>query len=176
MNQEKAEKIKKGVKKYEDIMKTYRDVDVATDRVFQKLYNGFYRIRQRPEHWYAHYYLMLEGLKNINMSFDDILKKLYQKTRRVEASFASKMFATQNPEYPLIDKWVLRHFGIILPGTNMNNRINIIIEKYKCLITCFEYLKSTDEGAKYIEEFDKICPDVHISDVKKIDFMLWQER
>jgi hypothetical protein len=34
----------------------------------------------------------------------------------------------------------------------------------------------TDEGWTIIGQFDKKFPDNRISDVKKIDFVLWQDR
>ncbi len=169
------ENIKSGVEKYKLIMKKYCEVNVSKDKDFQRLYNGFYRVAHRSKEWYLRYYQILEGLKIKNRSFEDILRALdIQGTGRIEASFSSKMCATRNPDYPIIDKWVLKRMGWSLPHTKASNRIEKTARLYDSLIRRYEDLLSNREGRRYIKWFDEICPKTKITKVKKIDFILWQ--
>jgi len=45
-------------------MNALNAVDVSNDRDFQKLFNGFYKMRQRKEDYYKAYFKYLEENKN----------------------------------------------------------------------------------------------------------------
>ena len=81
-----------------------------------------------------------------------------------------------NPDIPVWDSVVTnKHFGIKAP-TGTKEREQKIFERYR--LYCekyFEYLKS-EEGQMLVAMFDETFPDAGISDVKKIDFILWQDR
>lgn len=170
----KKENIKRGVEKYQLIMKMYDKFNVSKDKDFQRLYNGFYRVAHRPKDWYLCYYRMLEGLKTKNRTFKYILRKLHKRTGRLEASFSSKMYHTRNPDSPIIDKWVLKNMGLRLPLAHEDNRIEKTVQLYDNLIKRYKDLALSDEGKEYVERFNKICPNTKITKVKKIDFILWQ--
>ncbi len=157
-------------------MQRYLATNVAKDNEFQKMFNGFYRVRQRSREWYSHYYQMLEDLKVQNLNFGEILKELKSRTGRLEASFASKMYATKNPDYPIIDKWVLDNLDLRLPYTYENNRCKKIINLYGNIINWYDSFVSSKKGSESIKIFNEICPGSDISDVKKVDFILWQMR
>ena len=176
MNEEQRKKIKSGVRKYLAIMKGYWGTNVIVDTEFQKKFNGFYRIRQRDSNWYHHYYQILEELKTKNKKFDELLQEFKNRCNRIEASFISKMYATKNPEYPIIDTWVLKNLRLKLPYIYDKNRISKIINLYEKIIEWYSNLLSMDEGKNYIQQFDAIWPNCPITDVKKIDFILWQMR
>ncbi len=42
---------RKGIAQYLEIMDLLPHVDVSRDRNFQRKYNAFYRVRQRPSEW-----------------------------------------------------------------------------------------------------------------------------
>jgi len=61
------EKIKKaledthdGLMKYLEIMNLINTTDVSINKNFQRLYNGFYRMRQRKPEFYKEYFKYLE--------------------------------------------------------------------------------------------------------------------
>lgn len=176
MDKKQIIKIKSGVRKYQTIMRDYLATDITTSPEFQKKFNGFYRIRQRDSNWYYHYYQMLEELKTKNKKFDELLWEFKNRCNRIEASFISKMYATKSPEYPIIDAWVLKNLGFKLPYTYDKNRIPKIIKLYEKITEWYNNLLAIDEGKNYIQQFNTICPNRHITDVKKIDFILWQMR
>ena len=167
--------MREGVTKYLVIMNMYMEVDVSEDSGFQRRYNGFYVMAWRNEDWYANYYKMLEGLKKHSSSFEDILEALKKQSGKLEASFASKMYATRNPECPIIDKWVLKYMHLSLSySANQQNRFENAVQLYRDLIVRYKELSRSKEGKEYIKLFEGICPNSDISDIKKIDFILWQ--
>jgi len=174
LSPKEIEEIKKGVVKYQTIMSMYKRSNVLEDRDFQRLYNGFYVMGWRSKDWYSYYYKMLEGLKEHSSSFEDILKALKERSGKLEASFASKMYATRNPDYPIIDKWVLKYMHLSLPSANQQNRLEKTVQVYSDLIASFKELLRSKEGKEHIKLFDEIYPNSGISDTKKVDFILWQ--
>ena len=50
------DKVQIGIEKYSWIMKRVHETDVSVDIDFQRAFNGFYRMRQHPEHFYRVYY------------------------------------------------------------------------------------------------------------------------
>ena len=88
-------------------MARVHEADISSDAVFQKFFNGFYCIRQRPANFYQCCYSYLERNKNnLNLTFEDVVTYLYQETGSIHASFISKLLATVNPEMPIWDKIV----------------------------------------------------------------------
>ena len=64
-------KARKGIAQYLEIMELLPYVDVSRDRNFQRKYNAFYRVRQRPKEWYELYFAYLEGGKADPPSFEN---------------------------------------------------------------------------------------------------------
>ena len=60
------EKVKEGLNKYIAIMDSFYKLDVSIDANFKKRFNGFYRIKQRPQQFYHSLYSFLEENKNNN--------------------------------------------------------------------------------------------------------------
>lgn len=61
-----------GLDYYSRIMNNVRITNVATDRTFQKTFNGFYLVR-RNESWRNVYYNLFEELKYKTPSFEYII-------------------------------------------------------------------------------------------------------
>ena len=56
------------------------------------------------------------------INFPEALRALRERTGRLEASFASKLVATLDPNKPVIDKFVLSNFNLRLPYHGAANR------------------------------------------------------
>jgi hypothetical protein len=97
-------------------------------------------------------------------------------TGRVEASFASKLVATLEPDQPVIDKYLLLHFGLSLPTRTSRNRIENTVEVYEQLCRAYQPFISSTTGSLIRRLFDEEYPDSPIAKLKKIDFVLWQIR
>lgn len=177
MAKSKIEKIQSGIKKYQYLRQQLFVTDVSTNQDFQRMFNGFFRMGRRTQAYYNDYYCYLQQHKMTGISFADALTYLYLKHGRLEMSFVSKMVALVEPTFPIWDSVVTKgHFGITAPYANAKDRLHKGIEKYENYCRCYDtYMQSTSAKEK-IAEFERLFPRTDISDVKKLDFMLWQER
>ena len=169
----RLDKVKKGIGQYCAIMQQLQKTDVSADRDFQKQFNGFYRIRQRPAAFYNCYYAYLEQHKqDTQLNFRQVLEYLYEKTGAIHASFGSKLLATVRPEMPVWDKYVLKNLGLKPPYSYAKNRLEKVCALYDSICAWYQ----TQEARDRIQLFDSLFPGIDISEVKKIDLLLWQTR
>ena len=105
--EEAIKRAKPGIIQYLEIMRLFSQTNVSRDRDFQRKYNSFYRIRQRPPEWYQTYYDYMENLKGHSATFSEVLGYFKKQLNRYEPSFSSKLVATHCPSKPIWDKYVL---------------------------------------------------------------------
>jgi len=170
-------KIKDGVEKYTCLLQQIKFLDVSKDVQFQKSYNGFFRVRQKSTEFYDEYYIFMQDHKNSKtLSFEEILKHFYDKFNRIEASFSSKLLAMINPEMPIWDIHVLNNIGLEKPSYYSRERLSETIHLYSKICEWYKDFLKTDEAKNWIKLFDEQYPNYQISEVKKVDFILWQTR
>lgn len=143
---------------------------------FQRVFNGFYRVR-RNEEWRQHYYDLFVKAKAGQFDFEQIIYELYNKTGNVEASFSSKMLATLDASKPIWDQYVLQNLGLELTGRTQEEKLKNAVALYRQIVMWYADYLSTVEAQKNIAKFDRMLPDyAWISDTKKIDCLLWSKR
>lgn len=170
-------KIEKGLQKYQKIFVQFNQVNIANDRQFQKEYNGFFRVRQRTKEFYTEYYKFMELNKsNKNLTFGIILKHFYNLFNRIEASFSSKLLSIINPDMPVWDEFVLQNLRLKKPMQYDQNRIQKTIDLYSEILKWYNDFMQKEEAKRWIELFDLKYPKAGITNVKKIDLILWQVR
>ena len=161
------------------------DKSSINTRNYQKNFTNYYRVR-RDTCWLKKFYKYLDDNKdNTSITFEDILKKLsswehkIKKSKKnpdgigttIEASFASKLLSTINPNYPIWDSQVVRALNITLED---DNKINAYVKAYRELTEEIKKFIDSDDGRKAIQLFDKQFPNyTWINNYKKIDFYLW---
>ncbi len=170
------EKAKPGISKYLEIMRLFPICNVSLDKEFQKKYNHFYRVRQRNQEFYSVYFSYMEAQKGKKTTFEDAFNYLYSKLGRYEASFSSKLVATLNPSLPVWDAHVLKNICLKAPTYATKNRKEKIIYTYDKIINWYCNFLVSDEGKLIVNTFDQIIHEPEISDIKKVDFVLWQSR
>lgn len=165
-----------------------RETNVSTDRDYQRNYTSYYRVRRDAE-WLKQYYTYMEENKNNrDIEFADILRRLsniphkVRKTKSgsdratsIEASFASKMLATINENYPIWDSQVVRAVGLEIDAKLQGEaRIQAYIHAYEELTSKIKTFIDTPEGQECIRIFDERFPRyTYINPMKKIDHYLW---
>ena len=168
-----VERIRIGLQKYGSIMVRLHQTDVSKDRDFQRLFNGYYRIRQRSEGFYRSFYRYLEEHKfDTALTYDQVLTDLFQETGCIHASFSSKLLATVRPEMPVWDKYVLSNLGLKAPYYSCKDRFQKVLDTYQKICDWYQ----TPEALSKAAVFEASFPHADITDVKKIDFVLWQTR
>jgi hypothetical protein len=171
------EKAREGIGQYLNIMAMLPTVDVSTDRAFQRRFNHFYRIRQRSEDWYAEYYSFMERGKCNPPRFEDVLDHLHVSLGRYEPSFSSKLAATLAPDEPVWDQYVIQNTGQKAPAYSSSRKIERAKAVFQGIRKWYWECLESPEGRLMVEVFDELV-DQHdqITDIKKIDFVLWQIR
>lgn len=91
LNPEEA--FNKGIKEYlkldvyDGIMKSYRTIDLSDSKTsanFRRSFNGYYKIRRKPDWWDKYYSIFDEKVNSsVDPTFYDILFKLYIVRRQI---------------------------------------------------------------------------------------------
>jgi hypothetical protein len=166
--------VSKGLNVYLKIQNMLGSVNVSTDPSFQKLFNGYYKLRQLPSDFYKYYYDLMEKGKKRTPSFKEVLEDLYFKTGKIYCSYASKLVHTLDNNSPILDKYVLRWMGYSIQPTHSKKQKNAAISYYE---DAYENIKAEYgkiQKKKYMKsgfsEFDRLYLNFKdISNVKKID-------
>lgn len=124
------------------------------------------------------YFEIMEELKNNNeVDFATIFEHVKNIRGTCELSFSSKLIHTLNPTYPIWDSIVTKtHFNIAVPYFYKENKAQLCCESYELYKSEFiEYMK-TEEAKELVNMFNQAFPNNSITNIKKIDFILWQYR
>ncbi len=174
---EAIKKARKGITQYLEIMELLPEVNVADNREFQRKFNAFYRVRQRSLEWYLTYFACMQRHKERKPTFNDVLDDLYQSTGRYEPSFSSKLVATLDPEEPIWDVWVLANTGIAVPSYASKNKVERAKAAYAIIQAWYRQFLNSKDGEIVVRVFDRIVPEhANVTNLKKVDFVLWQTR
>ncbi|MCD7744319.1 MAG: hypothetical protein LUI13_03365 [Lachnospiraceae bacterium] len=171
-------KLLDGMNKYKQIMAVLYQTDVSTDMDFRRTFNRFFVMRSRTPLYYDKFYSFLEARKNVGATFEETLEELKSANGKLEVSFSSKLVHVIDPTQPIWDRNVsVLHFGMKVPGYGMPIAIRQkeVIKVYHDYCRRFyEYLES-NEGQELIHLFDGKHPNSGLTDVKKLDFILWAD-
>lgn len=171
------EKANEGIRQYLDIMAMLSTVDVASHKGFQRRFNHFYRIRQRSEAWYTEYYSFMERRKANPPIFEEVLEHLYETLGRYEPSFSSKLAATLDPDEPVWDQYVIQNIGQKAPAYSSPRKMQWAKVIFQGIREWYWERIESPEGRLMIDVFDQLVKQHdQITDIKKIDFVLWQTR
>jgi hypothetical protein len=133
---------------------------------------------RRNNEWRNKYFSYFEDNKdNKNICFSEIITYLYETTGNIEASFSSKMLATINQDRPIWDQYVLKNLGLELIGKNNIEKLQNAILLYDVIVRWYKDYMSTDNCKECLDLYNRNLPKYSmISDIKKIDFLLWSNR
>lgn len=164
-----------GIERYRFIMEKVQRVDVSLDEGFQKTYENFYTLGRYPKEFRRDYFAYMERCKETELSFEEALS-YFLKYGTLEVSFSSKLVHTLNPEQPIWDKNVTdQHFGYKIPTYGTKDREKKILDRYKRYKRDFLKYVASDDGKTIIRAFDEAFPETGFTDLKKVDFVLWQD-
>lgn len=149
--------------------------DVRVDKEFQRKFNAFYRVRRNAK-WQNAFYNLFEESKKTEVNFTTILGSMHSLTGRYEASFASKLAATLDPDLPIIDSVVFKNLNLRLPTRVTPNRLGAISNQHVNVKREFQNFLESKNGIYLIRRFLEEYPEAKVSDIKKLDFILWQLR
>ena len=161
------------VKKYRWLQQHLHGRNVSTDHEYQRRFGGYYRVR-RSAQWRDVYFTLLEATKEGNSGLEGALRYLYAETRRIEASFASKLIATIDTSQPVLDSVVLGKLSLRLPTGTATARIQRVVELHTQLARRYSEFLATDSGRSMVARFTAEHSEAHLTPVKMLDFVLWK--
>ena len=170
--------IQKGHDQYKWIM---NNLDNQNEE-FRKKFAAFYKINlglKQCEDQLFFFNLLSLCISSKNDDYADVLKLLSEKTGRNEMSFTSKIVATVNPQMPIIDKIICGHLKISRPRyAALARRKTKSVDIFKEIKNIYKAFLNTPKGEMLLKTFnEKIIQDnFNTTDIKKLDFMLWQNR
>jgi len=171
------QKARKGIGQYLAIMELFPAVAVSANPGFQRRYNAFYRVQRRPREWYEEYFSYMQRSKGSSVVFEDVLDHLYATLGRYEPSFSSKLAATLDPNQPVWDKFVLKNTKQTAPLYMAKNKIQRAKQVFQNIRDWYSDFMKSDEAQLIITAFNRLVEqNEKITEVKKIDFVLWQKR
>jgi hypothetical protein len=169
-------KLAEPLKQYLWLQKRFgEERSIDADIEFQTKFNGYYRVR-RSAKWRDAFYTLMKEARESRPEFMSVLKDLHRLTGRVEPSFASKLVATVDPKFPVIDSVVLSNLNLKLPYRDIPDRIEKIGGFYIGLCDLFDRYLDSEPGRLVISEFRSKFPLADISKTKMLDLVLWQAR
>jgi len=174
------ERARPGIAQYIEIMKLFPTTVNVADKnsPFQAKYKTFYMPGAfRPPIWHEIYFSYMQQARNSKPKFADVLDHIYQENSkyRYEPSFSSKLAHTLDITKPIWDQFVLANTGIKAPPPGDPKRLQRTKEAYDQLEGWYRDFLETPDGRLIIECFNqKIETVAMITDVKKVDFFLWQ--
>lgn len=190
--------------KYTFIIKNiYKCKDITKDIKLQRYFNDFYAINAAKKNakWKENYYECFQEMlekkqNNQEIKFIDILYKI-SFDGKIEASFASKMLATINPNMPVWDINVIKNLkkellldgsvnkvikinfnSYTILGNTLEEKINNANLIYKSLIKIEENIikNQKDIIIEFRNRYTKLIKECELSDMKILDFFLWMKR
>ena len=163
------------LRKCKYVMGTLYATDASDDYTFQNAYREFYDLEKTySENFKTKFFYILEEMKDADsLSFRDAIQKLYEIENTYEMKAASMLLNTVNPRFPVWDKDVAeKYFDVEEPAADelsldrCNKRYDDFYDKF------YVYLNSP-EGDALVKVFDQKFPNAEISDVSKIEFIIW---
>lgn len=101
----------------------------------------------------------------------------------IDVSFVSKMLAAVDPLLPIWDKYVLQNLGFLKRWEKMTSKDKVVrIDEaeriYEDIKSWYRAFIRSKEGKACIVAFDSAMPHYKekLTEVKKIDFLLWSKR
>ena len=153
--------------------------DITNDRDFQRTFNGLYQVRKRSAEWKATYYDLMERSKlNSELNFASTLNELYALTRRIEASFASKLVAIINPNSAVYDSVVSQNLCFTPPRQHhlKEQRLRDFVILYERLTERMNRLTRHRSFGAMSDSLEQAFPGYGITPIRRLDLLLWQFR
>jgi hypothetical protein len=170
---------KPGIAKYLEIMGSLHSVDISADADFQTKFKGVYRVRQKPGAWYRSYFEFMEQNKGKRPTFAQVLGELRARIGNdaYEPSFSSKLVASIDPWSPVWDDYVLKNTGHKPPAYYSKTKHTDAVAAYASIVDWYRTFMKSPDGLTWVRLFNENVSNYYrITDIKKIDFILWQLR
>lgn len=183
---DKTSEIVNDLQAYIDVQKLYKKG--VLNEIFRDKYTKFYQLHLltthlkegvTPSQAIDKYFKIFQFQKQHPLTFDSVINDIFNDiTECWYGSFASKLIATVDESKAVLDNNILSELQISHPSSAKKDlRYVKWVKTYKKVNDLYQEFIATVEGGKFITEFDETFPELkNISDVKKIDVLLWENK
>lgn len=167
---------------YNFLKKSFVNSNVNENHLFQFVYRSFYRFDSAglTSEFKKEYFKMLEQNRNEKQfDFEKVLNHLYNFPNRkgqntFQFSFVTKLFNTINNSMPIYDSEVARMFSLSRP---YQHGFSVKLEKYlyqlEIIQKGFDKIIEQNLMPNTTELFDRKFMNNGLSEMKKLDFIVW---
>lgn len=168
--------MKNGLDKYNYIQENLYKVNVMEDKEFQGIFVDFYKIKEarNPDLIDCIFYILEANKNNRYITIEEVIDMMYKATNKIQISFGSKVLATMDDNLGVVDMYVMNNLGFERKY-GIANKDYIINQYYQLNKMLNEILKS-DRAKEFIKIFDDKFKGNKLTDIKKLDLILWQLR
>jgi hypothetical protein len=158
---------------YLNVRKLFNEDDILGE-TFQKAFNNFYGLNRFMKSKETFYSIFNSCKKTGSFDLVEILVELQKSTGRIEYSFVSKMCHTLDNNMPIYDDNIAKTFGFDIHNyADMEIKIDRFLLFLEELKNSYSSIITNNFLEKTIKQFDESFPLIQISEVKKIDFIIW---
>lgn len=164
------------LRKYKYIMGAVFSTEVSADYTFQEAYCDFYPVREYySEEFLNKFFLLMEKTKKENdPEFRNVLEALAEPDSRNLMTAASLLLHSVNPRLPVWDKKVAKVFFDMEEPEDSENLFEKYCKQYERYSDAFYVYRNSPEGNTIVRTFDEKFPNAEISDVVKLDIIMWE--
>ncbi|MCR8746209.1 hypothetical protein [Romboutsia lituseburensis] len=165
-----------GLIRYNYIQDNLHKVNVMEDIIFQDIFIRFYQVQVHKFRGIKEciFRILEENKNNKDIKFEYVLRELYRATGTIQPSYASKIVATINTDKAVIDSWVYKNLGLVRKyGTD---NITYTIDQYYQVNNMLNEILKIDRSKYIVDIFDAYFNHNNLTDIKKLDLIIWQWR
>lgn len=164
------------LRKYKYIMGAVYSTEVAADYTFQEAYCDFYPMRKYySEEFLNRFFALMEEIKDSNSTeFRDAFVPLNEIGSVELMTAASLLIHSVTPRLPVWDKLVAKQFFDLDEPVGEEVEVEKCCKRYEEFQDLFYAYMNSPEGDSLVRVFDEKFPNAEISDVVKLDLIMWK--
>lgn len=167
---------------YEFLHTEFQKGDVTNNPLFQFVYRSFYRLDNAglSDMFKVEYFRIMEEKRySSTLNLTEIMLQLYKFDRlkgdkSIQFSFTTKLINTIKAEYPIYDSEVAHVFGFSTYYINdVEKKISRYLEQYEVIKNSYSEIIEKQLLKDIFFKFDKKFSGNNLSNIKKLDFVIW---
>ena len=171
------------IAQYERLFRDLNATNVKSDAGFQTRYKRFWVMRFPAKRYFVQYFDLLELQKSSRLLSPDVVCRTLQPASKgrkggdiIQFSFASKMAHMANPNMPIYDQMIRQFY--FLPASDskqsFNDRLTVYMASYAFLQWEYHRVLTNNLLSPAVTTFRQTFPGCTFTNVKVIDWLIWQ--
>lgn len=167
---------------YNFLKKEFNNPKAHENYLFQFVFRSFYRIDNAgltPEFKKEFFNILEEYRKDIDLDYEEVLRKLYafpnlRDRNTLQFSFVTKMFNTIDDSMPIYDSKVAKMFSLSRPyQTDFEVKLDKYLHQLYKIERGYKLMLEHNLLPKTLCAFDEKFTNNELSKMKKMDFIFW---